>query len=814
MPKQLLELPFSELRGYVDPASLPFEHTGLLEAPEEKIVGQERASDAIKFGMGMKSSGYHIFIAGPSKAGLTYAARTYIEEQAKKESTPPDWCYVYNFKEPDKPKRIKLSAGRGKELKKDMLEVIEAVQKRISEVFESDEYSAKEVEVHKTFESQRQEVIEELSHSVKEEGFMLQVSQVGMMIIPATKEGIPMSQEKLGELTDEEKHKLREKSNELQEKMKEAVKKIREAEAAFKERHRRLESELALSVVSQIMEPHLDKFKEESEVLEHLKAVQTDILDNIGEFRKKEETQQPPVLQFQVPQKDAVFRKYAVNVFIDNSGIEGAPVIIESNPIYPNLFGTIERQVWFGALVTDFTMVKPGVLHKANGGYLIMKALDLLKYWLSWEALKRALGDEEIRIEDMGELYGLFSTRTIRPEPIPLNIKIILTGDPYLFELLYVYDDRFPKLFKVKAHMDDRVDRKDQTIIQSAQVIGNFCREQNLRHVDRTGIARVLEYSMERTEDREKLTLELGDISDLIKEANYFAAQEPSEFIRREHVEKAIEKRIFRSNLLEERIKELVEKDIFWVETDGAKVGQINGLSILWTGDHEFGKPNRITATVSVGREGVVAIERESKMSGNLHTKGVMILTSFLKERFAHNKPLSLSATFTFEQSYGIVEGDSASSTELYALLSALATVPIDQGIAVTGSVSQKGEIQPVGGVTKKIEAFFDLCKYKGLTGRQGVIIPAKNARNLMLKQEVIDAVKEDRFHIWSISTIEEGIEILAGREAGTLQPDGTYPEGTLFRKVDDRLVDLVEIGRKFGKEAEEGTKAGKDETA
>ena len=814
MSKQVLEMPFSELRGYVDVTSLPFEHTGLLEPPEERILGQERASDAIKFGMGMKSSGYHIFIAGPSKAGLTYAARTYIEEQAKKEPTPADWCYVYNFKEPDRPKSIRLSAGRGKEIKKDMQEVIEAVQKRISEVFESEEYGTKEAEVHKGFENHRREVIEELSHAAKEEGFMLQVSQVGMMIIPATKEGIPMSQDKLGELTDEEKHKLREKSDGLQGKMKEAVKKIRDAETSFKEQHRQLDSHLALSVVSQIMEPYLDKFKEEPGVLEHLKAVQADILENIGEFRKKEEPQPPQVPQFQVPQKDAAFRKYAVNVFIDNSEIQGAPVIIESNPIYPNLFGAIERQVWFGALMTDFTMVKPGVLHKANGGYLIMKALDLLKYWLSWEALKRALRDEEIRIEDLGELYGLFSTRTIRPEPIPLNVKIVLTGDPYLFELLHVYDDGFPKLFKVKAHMDDRVDRNDETILQSARMIGNLCREQNLRHMDRTGVSRVLEYSMERTEDRDKLTLELGDISDLVKEANYYAGLEPSEFIRRDHVEKAIGKRLFRSNLPEERIRELVEKDIFWVETEGAKMGQINGLSILWTGDHEFGKPNRITATVSVGREGVVAIERESKMSGNLHTKGVMILTSFLKERFAHNKPLSLSATFTFEQSYGMVEGDSASSTELYALLSALGRVPIQQGIAVTGSVSQKGEIQPVGGVTRKIEAFFDICKYKRLNGHQGVIIPAKNARNLMLKQEVIDAVKENKFHIWSIFTIEEGIEILTGLEAGMLQADGTYPEGTLFRKVDDRLIELVEIGRKFGKEAEEGTKAGKDEIA
>jgi lon-related putative ATP-dependent protease len=807
MTKQVLELPFSELRGDVDAASLPFDHTGLLEKPQEKILGQERASDAIKFGMGMKSAGYHIFIAGPSKAGLTYAARTYIEEQAKQEPTPPDWCYVHNFKEPDKPKSIRLSAGTGSELKKDMQELIEAVQKRISEIFESDDYSAKEAEVHKAFESHRREVVEELSSLAKDEGFMLQVSQVGMMIIPATKEGIPMSQEKLGELSEEEKLQLREKSERLQDRMKEGVKRIRDAEARFKEAHRQLESDLALSVVSQIMEPYLDKFKEESYVLEYLKAVQADILENIAEFRKKEEAQQPQVPQFQMPQKDGIFRKYAVNVFIDNSETQGAPVLIESNPIYPNLFGTIERQVWFGALVTDFTMVKPGVLHKANGGYLIMKALDLLKYWLSWEALKRALRDEEIRIEDLGELYGLFSTRTIRPEPIPLDIKIVLTGDPYLFELLHVYDDRFPKLFKVKAHMDDRVDRKQETMVQSAQMIGSLCREQNLRHLDRTGVARVLEYSMERTEDREKLTLELGDISDLIKEANYYADLEQSEFIQGEHVEKAIEKRLFRSNLLEERIRELVEKDILWVETDGAKVGQINGLSILWTGDHEFGKPNRITATVSVGREGVVAIERESKMSGNLHTKGVMILTSFLKERFAHNKPLSLSATLTFEQSYGMVEGDSASSTELFALLSALGGVPIQQGIAVTGSVSQKGEIQPVGGVTRKIEAFFDICKYKGLSGRQGVMIPAKNTRNLMLKQDVIDAVKEGKFHIWAISTIEEGVEILTGMEAGTLQPDGTYPEGTLSRRVDDRLGELGEIVRKFGKESEEGSR-------
>jgi lon-related putative ATP-dependent protease len=807
MQKRVKEVPFDKLRGFVDPESLPFETTAALEPPEEPMLGQVRATDAIKFGTGMKTAGYHIFIAGPSKTGLTYAARTYIEEQAVKEPTPPDWSYVHNFKEPDKPKSLRISAGKGKGFKKDMQELIETAQRKISEVFESDDYNAKETEVHKAFENYRREILEKLSQAAKEEGFILQVSQVGMVIIPATIDGLPMNQEKVAELTDEERDRLKEKSNDVQEKMKEAVRKIREAEASFKEEHHKLDSRVALFVVGQIVEPYLEKFKDEPEVVEHLRAVQEDILENINDFKKKEEGQQPQMPQFQIPQKEAAFRKYAVNILIDNSDTKGAPVVIESNPTYPNLFGTIERQAWFGALFTDFTMIKPGVLHRANGGYLIMKALDLLKLWLSWEALKRALRDQEIRIEDLGELYGLFSTRTIRPEPIPLDIKIILTGDPYLFELLHLYDDRFGKLFKVKAHMDDRMDNREELALQFARMAGNFCREKNLRHLSRAGFARMLEYSMERTEDREKLTLELGDISDLIREADYFAGLDQVRFIEKKHVEKAIDKRIFRSNLYEERIRELTEKDIIWIETDGSKVGQINGLSILFTGDYEFGRPNRITATVSVGREGVVAIERESKLSGKIHTKGVMILTSFLKERFAHNKPLSLSATFCFEQSYGMVEGDSASSTELFALLSALSGVPIYQGIAVTGSVSQKGEIQPVGGVTRKVEAFFDICRHKGLNSRQGVIIPEKNIRNLMLKQEVIAAVKEGRFHVWPIRNIEEGIEILTGLDAGELQPDGTYPEGSVFQKVDRRLVELAEIVKKFSKETDDDAK-------
>ncbi|MCK8602818.1 Lon protease family protein [Desulfoferrobacter suflitae] len=805
MAKQFPELAIDQLRAYVDPESLPFDSTESLEALEKKVVGQERGVDAIKFGMGMKEYGYNIYIAGPSKAGLTYIAKTFIKDQAKQEPVPPDWCYVYNFKETDKPKSLKLSPGRGKELKKDMAEFIDTLQAKIPEVFDSDDYRAKESEVHQSFEKRRREIIDELSEKAKEEGFVLQFSQVGMVIIPANKEGEPMTQEDLRQLEEEERKKLREKSDELHDKMKDAIKQIREAEAEFKEKHTKLDNEIALFVVGQLMDSYEEKYKEEEHVLNYLKMVQEDILENIDDFKKKPEAQQQPGAPFPMPQKEVNLRKYEVNVLIDNSETEGAPVVIESNPAYPNLFGTIERQAWFGALFTDHTMVKPGALHKANGGYLVMKALDLLKWYLSWEALKRALRDKEIRIEDLGELYGIFSTRTIRPEPIPINLKIVLTGDPYIYQLLYTYDDRFQKLFKVKAHMDNQMDSKEENILESARMMGAFCRDHNLRHMDKTGVARVLEYSMQVTEDREKLTLELGDISDLIKEANYFAGLENSQFIQKQHVENAIQKRIYRSNLIEERIKELIEKDIFWIETDGHKVGQLNGLSVLMTGDHEFGKPNRITATVSVGREGVVAIERESKMSGNIHTKGVMILSSFLKERFAHNKPISLTASLTFEQSYGMVDGDSASSTELYALLSAISGVPIYQGIAVTGSVSQKGEIQPIGGAVHKIKAFFDICKHKGLNGKQGVMIPSKNIRNVVLQEEVVEAVREGRFHIWPVSTIEEGIEILTGMEAGVLQEDGSYPEGTLFRKVDDRLREIAEIVKEYGKGLEGG---------
>jgi lon-related putative ATP-dependent protease len=687
-----------------------------------------------------------------------------------------------------------------------MEQFVQTLQAKIPEVFDSEDYSAKEAEVHQGFEQKRREIIDALSGKAKEEGFILQFSQVGMVIVPATEDGQPMSQDQLSQLPDDEKKALREKSDELQKQMNEAIKEIRKAEAAFREKHSKLDSEIAMYVVGHLMETLEEEFKDEKDVLEYFKEVQADILENIDDFKKKPEPQQPTA-PMPMPPKEVAFRKYDINVLIDNSETKGAPVIIESNPSYPNLFGSIERQAYFGALFTDFTMIKPGALHRANGGYLVLKALDLLKYWISWEALKRAIKDRQIKIEDLGELYGIFSTRTLKPTPLPLNVKLVLTGDPYLYQLLYIYDDRFQKMFKVKAHLDTEVDNTEDNLKQGACVMSKFCVDQGLRHVSNDGVARVLEYSMEVTGDREKLTLKLADISDLLKEANYYAGLEDAKYIDSGHVQKAIDTKRFRASLYEEKVQELVKKDVFWVETDGHKVGQVNGLSILMTGDHEFGKPSRITATIALGKGGVVDIDREAKLSGNIHTKGVMILSAYLKEKFAHNKPLSLSASLCFEQSYGMVEGDSASSTELYVLLSAISGVPIYQGIAVTGSVSQKGEIQPIGGATRKIEGFFDICNHKGLNGKQGVMIPDKNVKNLMLRHDVVQAVEKGKFHIYPVSTIEEGIEILTGMEAGERQEDGTYPEGTLFRKVDDKLKEMAEMEKEFGKSKEDENK-------
>jgi lon-related putative ATP-dependent protease len=628
------------------------------------------------------------------------------------------------------------------------------------------------------------------------------VDPQGVSIIPG-KDGKIIPPEELAKYSPEEKKALRDKGDQLSEEMNQSMGEIGKLEADYVERRKKLDEKLALSVVEKKMKPVLRKFKDHSHVLDYLEAVKNDILENVSDFRKSPEEKAPqtPTAGMAPPPS---LNKYAVNVLIDNSETKGAPVVYTSNPTYPALFGRIEKEALFGALVTDFTMIKPGALHEANGGYLVLKAIDILKWYFAWEALKRAVRHQEVKIEDVSEMYGFITTKTLKPEPIPLDVKLVVTGNPYLYELLYIYDDRFKQMFKIKAHLDDQTDRRKSSIRESTQCMARFCEEEGLKHVDRTGMARLIEYSLEVTGNKDKITLKLGAIGDIIKEANYWAHQDKARHINAAHVEKAIENKRYRSNLVEERMQELIEKDIFWVETDGYRVGQINGLSILQTGDYMFGKPGRITANASMGKDSVITIDRESRLSGKIHTKGVIILGSYLRERFAQDKPLALRASLCFEQTYGMVDGDSASSTELFALLSAISNVPIFQGLAVTGSVSQKGEIQPVGGVTRKIEGFYDICKHKGLTGKQGVIIPKKSVRDLMLKREVVGAVKDGKFHIYPINTIEEGVEILTGMKAGKKRKDGTYSKGTLFRLVDDRLRELAEKARDFAKEKQE----------
>jgi lon-related putative ATP-dependent protease len=781
MAKQFKEVPVRDLRLHVDPGSIKVASTDKLCPVTTGVVGQHRAIEAIKFGIGMTDPEYNIYVAGRTDTGATYIARAFLEEVARKQPPPPDWCYAYNFKEPDKPIALRLATGRGKELKRAMDNVIQALKSVIPAAFSTDDYRYKEQVLRKEFENKRRKVIDALRTMVEAQGFLLQMDSQGVSIMPG-KEGKIIPPEKLAKYTPEEKKALRDRGDKLSVEMNQSMSEISALEAEFVERRNKLNEKVALSVVGQRMKPIFEKFKNHPQVLAYLEAVKKDILEHVDDFRQTpdEKPPQPPLPGMIWP---PALNNYRISVLIDNSDAKGAPVVYTSHPTYPALFGRIEKEAVYGALITDFTMIRPGALHEANGGYLVLKATDILKWYFAWEALKRAVRHQEVKIEDISEMYGFMTTKTLKPEPIPLDVKLVITGDPYLYELLYIYDDRFKQMFKIKAHLDDQTDRNRTTVRQCIQCMARFCEEEDLKHVDGAGIARLIEYSLEVTGNRDKMTLRLGAIGDIIKEANYWAVQEKRKHIKVAHVEKAIEKKKYRANLVEERVQDLVKKDILWVETDGYRMGQVNGLSILQTGDHTFGKPGRITANVSMGKDGIITIDRESRLSGKTHTKGVIILSSYLREHFAQDRPLALTASLCFEQTYGMVDGDSASSTELFALLSAIGNVPIYQGVAATGSVSQKGEIQPVGGVTRK---------------------PAKSVKDLMLKKEVVGAVKKGKFHIYPIKTIEQGVEILTGMRAGKRRKDGTYAKGTLFQLVDDRLRDLAEKARDFAKEKQE----------
>jgi lon-related putative ATP-dependent protease len=796
------ELKPESLRAFIDPESLGFETTLDVTPAKEKVVGQDRAVRALEFGLGVRDLEYNIFVAGPPRAGKTETIMAYVQELAAKEPAPPDWIYVHNFKDPEKPQAMSLPPGKGRVLKTDMEELISSLKVQIPEVFESEDYSNRRETLMHSFTQERNQVLQGLDAKAGEEGFILNISPTGLMIFPG-KDGKPLSEEELKALADEAREQLRLKSTALHTEMNEAIRKIRKMEKEYQEKEKKLDQDVAMYVVGHHMEDLLEKYKDLPQVTAYLKDVQEDILRNIDDLKRRPSAPGP----FPFPTPEPSFTQYQVNVFVDHSQTKGAPVVMENNPTYPNLFGAVERRAQFGALVTDFTLIRAGALQRANGGYLILEAMDLLRWFFSYDALKRCLKNGEIKIEDPMEMFGIITTKTLQPQPIPLDIKVILIGDPYVYQILYIYDEDFHKLFKIKAHFDWRMKKSDDHVRKFCDLVAGFIKEKQLAPLHKTGMARLLEYAGELAGHQQKITLQLMEVLDVLKEANYWARSNTHEVIFGDDVDKAIEEKTYRANLPEEKMQEFIDEGMLFIETAGGVVGQMNGLSVYTLGDHAFGRPSRITATVSLGKDGVVAIDREAQLAGNIHNKGVLILAAYLKSRFAQNKPLTLSASLTFEQSYGMVEGDSASMAELVTLISALAEVPLAQNIAMTGSMSQRGEAQPIGGVNWKIEGFYKVCEARGLDGKQGVIIPKSNVQDLMLKKEVVDAVKKGKFHIWAVGHVDEALAVLTGLPAGKRLPDGTFEPDTVNCKADQKLKAMMELARELMKGEEEGKK-------
>jgi ATP-dependent Lon protease len=693
--------------------------------------------------------------------------------------------------------------------------LIETLKKKIPLSFENETYLNKKKEVVEKYRNKQAEVFREFEKKVNKEGFALVQIQMGPYSRPGifpVVEGNPVNVEQLETMVEEDKFskedlgKIKEKQAGLINELENIFKETRKSEKEIKEELFALDNEVISPVVKDSISDIKEKFEYEK-VRHYLDEVQEDILTNLNRFREKEESPAPPIPGLAFPQPVDTFTEYQVNILVDNSETKGAPIIVETTPNYRNLFGTIERVVdRAGIWKTDFNHIKAGSFLRANGGYLIFNALDaLLEPWV-WPALKRTLKNQVIEIQTYDPFY-FFSTSALKPEPIECSTKVIMIGDAQIYYILYNLDDDFKKIFKIKADFDSVMNRDTEKIQQYGSFIRKICDEDKLKPFDKTGIAAVVEYGVRITGRQKKLSTRFYLIADLLREANYWAEKDGSDMVKEKHVDKAIEKKIYRLNLIEEKIQEMIDDGMIMIDSDGAVVGQVNGLSVYNLGDYMFGKPSRITAKTSMGKAGIINIEREVEMSGPIHNKGVYILSGYLRDKYAQDKPITMSASICFEQSYSGVEGDSASSTELYALLSSLSGLPLRQDLAVTGSVNQKGEIQPIGGVNEKIEGFFDVCKAKGLTGKQGVMIPHLNIDDLMLRKEVVQAVKEGRFHTYPVKTIDQGIEILTGVEAGERTEDGHFKEGSVNDLVDKKLRELGVKIKEFEGGGEEGAK-------
>lgn len=790
------ELSYRNLKKYCNPEKLPFETTEELE-PISTGIGQERGIKALEFGLNVDIKGYNLYLEGPSGVGKTMYTKKYLDTISKKKKTPPDWCYIYNFNNPNEPIAVSLPAGHGKEFKDTMDQFIKDIKNDINSTFSNEDFEKEKNSIRQQFEQKRTNLLEKLNKESAKYGFEVKTAQNGIYMMPVV-DGKTLQEEEFEKLDEDVKKEYEDKSNIVQEQIISAISQIKQIEKEADVKIEEWQSNIALLTVNARINLIKSAYKKNKKINKFLDDIKQNILKNISAFIE----QKAPVNQQQNPtqvlqQMQKPWENYRVNLFIDNSELEGAPVIMDSNYSYNNIFGKLEYENYYGSLKTDHTMLKAGLIQKANGGYIIFQAKDLLENQMCYSALKKALRMKETSIENTADQRSSMVMVSLKPEPIPLDIKVILIGNAAIYHSLLAIDEDFRKLFKTKVEFEDDAPRTDDNVIKLARFMHGFCEQEGLIHLDKYAVAKVIEYASRIAENQNKLSTRFNDLSQIVGEACTWAKMSKSKIVKAEHVEKALEERIERVKKYDEKYTEMIKENTLLISTSGEKVGQINGLTVMTIGDYTFGKPAKITANTYTGKSGIINVEREVELSGSTHSKGVLILNGYLGEMFAQDIPLSLTASICFEQLYNGVDGDSASSTELYALLSSLSELPINQAIAVTGSVNQKGEIQPIGGVNAKIEGFYQVCKMRGLDGTHGVMIPIQNVMNLNLSDEVVEAVKNKKFHIYAVSTIEEGIEILTGVPAGKRDKNGNFPAGTVNNLVYEKLKKYAKISAK-----------------
>jgi len=773
--------------------------------PLINIVGQDRAIRAIETGLNTKADGFNIFITGPTGTGRNTTIKAILEEKAQKELSPSDWCYVYNFSDSNRPNAISLNPGEGYKFKRDMAKFVTIAKERISKAFESDDYDKEISRITDAVNKKSIALSEEIDKIATKLGFKVNYSPTGVFTIPVI-DGKQVKPEEYQNLPEDQKKEIEKNRQILQNEINSAIKRGQQLERDLREKIEGLDKKIGLFAIEGLIEELKQNYAHNEEILVYFDNVKDDIVNNLTYFKdsqKAKKTATSP-FDFEAKSTEFFFQRYSVNLIIDNKETKGAPVVFEINPTYYNLFGSLEYMQEFGALTTNLGLIRGGSFLKANGGYIVLQAMDVLTSPYVWETLKRTLKSKKLSIENLEEQFKIIPTVSMKPEPIPISVKVILIGSSYVYSILYDIDEDFRKLFKIRAQFDYEMERNEETENLYASFIATRCRESGKDvHFSNDGIAEVVEYGSRLAEDKYKLTTQFSNIVDVINESIQWAFKDGRKIVNGEDVKKTISEKKYRSNLIEEKIQKMIKDDLIHIEVSGSKVGQINGLSVSSTGEYEFGRPSRITAVSSMGRGNVINIEKESKLSGPIFDKAVMVISSYLASTYCNNRPFPLSVTLCFEQSYEGIEGDSASAAEFIAILSSIGKIPLRQDLAITGSVDQHGNIQPIGGVNYKIEGFFNICKEKVLTGTQGVVIPAQNIRNLMLNEEVINAVKEGKFHIYAISNINEGLELFTGIKAGELREDGTYPEGTVNRIIDDKLNEYIELSRKFSKESE-----------